>query len=173
MRYHLANTQRSGTNKQEAGVVFGGHSMITFDELNAQNHELTELSNVLLYLFADRAMCDTKTACELFFQYFEKVGQHLEAVDHLYPALLRAPDQEINNVAKNFMSGEQEIKRILARYVKNWSDKKKHELVIKNYGEFLRDTGALFDMVLNRVQDETEHLYPLVRRIHTARRKVA
>lgn len=138
--------------------------MITFDELNAQNHEITELSNVLLYLFADRAMCDTKTANELFFRYFEKVGHHLDAVDHLYPVLLGAPDQQINNVAGNFMSGEQEIKRILVQYVKRWSSKKKHEILIGNYQEFLRDTKTLFNMVLNRIQDETEHLYPLVRR---------
>jgi hypothetical protein len=144
--------------------------MITFDELNTQNHEITELSNVLLYLFADRAMCDTKTACELFFRYFEKVAQHLDVVDHLYPILLAASDQTVNNVAKNFMSGEQEVKRILSSYIKAWSDRRKHELVIKNYEDFLRDTETLFDMVLNRIQDETEHLFPLVRRLDPSRR---
>nr|VFK01988.1 MAG: hypothetical protein BECKH772A_GA0070896_102492 [Candidatus Kentron sp. H]VFK05226.1 MAG: hypothetical protein BECKH772C_GA0070978_102492 [Candidatus Kentron sp. H] len=140
--------------------------MITFDELNTQNHEIMELSSVLRFLFSDRAMCDTKTACELFFRYFEKVRLHLDAMDHLYPILLGDPDQQINNVAANFMSGEQEIKKILTSYVKTWSDKKKHELVIGNYGEFMRDTERLFDLVLNRIQDETEHLYPLVRRVH-------
>ncbi|MBT8421473.1 MAG: hypothetical protein KJO08_11525, partial [Gammaproteobacteria bacterium] len=98
---------------------------------------------------------------------------HLDVVDHLYPILLSASDQQINNVATNFMSGGQQVKKILASYVKNWSDKKKHELVIKNYGEFLRDTGTLFEMVLNRIQDETEHLYPLVRRIHATGQKAA
>jgi hypothetical protein len=33
--------------------------MITYDELNTQNDSITELSNVLLYLFKERSMCDT------------------------------------------------------------------------------------------------------------------
>jgi hypothetical protein len=40
--------------------------MITFEELNTQNHEITELTNVLSYLLADRAMCDTDICCDLF-----------------------------------------------------------------------------------------------------------
>nr|VFK20065.1 MAG: hypothetical protein BECKLPF1236B_GA0070989_11974 [Candidatus Kentron sp. LPFa]VFK22262.1 MAG: hypothetical protein BECKLPF1236A_GA0070988_103384 [Candidatus Kentron sp. LPFa]VFK35370.1 MAG: hypothetical protein BECKLPF1236C_GA0070990_103655 [Candidatus Kentron sp. LPFa]VFK68891.1 MAG: hypothetical protein BECKUNK1418G_GA0071005_12814 [Candidatus Kentron sp. UNK]VFK73745.1 MAG: hypothetical protein BECKUNK1418H_GA0071006_12714 [Candidatus Kentron sp. UNK] len=139
--------------------------MITFDELNTQNHEITELSNVLLYLFADRAICDTKIANALFFKYIEKVDQHLGAVDHLYPTLLADPNQHTNNVANNFMSGEQQIKKIVAGHVKAWANKKKRELVIRNYEEFLRDTRMLFHLVLDRIQDETEHLYPLVRRM--------
>ena len=31
-------------------------TMITYEELNAANHKITELSNVLLYLFRDRSM---------------------------------------------------------------------------------------------------------------------
>jgi len=139
--------------------------MITFDELNTQNHDLTELSNVLLYLIADRPMCDTKIACELFFRYVEKVNQHLGAVDQLYQILLADRNRQTNNVANNFMSGEREIKRIIVTYVKTWTNKKKRELVIKNYEEFLRDTQTLFHLVLDRIQDETEHLYPLVRRM--------
>nr|VFJ57407.1 MAG: hypothetical protein BECKDK2373B_GA0170837_10665 [Candidatus Kentron sp. DK]VFJ68055.1 MAG: hypothetical protein BECKDK2373C_GA0170839_11752 [Candidatus Kentron sp. DK] len=142
---------------------------MTFDELNIQNHEITELSNVLLYLFADRAMCDTKTANELFFRYFEKVGHHLDVMDQFYPILLGTSDQQAENTAKNFMSGEQQIKKILASHVKNWTDKKKRELVIRDYEEFLRDTGTLFNMILNRIQDEIEHLYPSVRRVLAAR----
>nr|VFJ69070.1 MAG: hypothetical protein BECKFW1821C_GA0114237_101743 [Candidatus Kentron sp. FW] len=139
--------------------------MITFDELNAQNHDITELSNVVLYLIADRAMCDTKTAYELFSQYLDGVRQHLGVVDQLYPILLADRSQHTNNTANNFMSGEQEIKKIIATYVKTWINKKKRELVIRDYEEFLQDTKTLFHLVLDRIQDETEHLYPLVRRI--------
>ena len=137
--------------------------MISFDELHLQNHKITELSNVLLYLFDDRAMCDTRTACDLLFRYLEELNGHLAVVDHLYPTLLADHDKQVNNVANNFMSGEQEIKKIIAQYMKAWCDRKKHELVIGNYEGFLEDTQDLFHMVLNRIQDETERLYPLVR----------
>ena len=43
--------------------------MVTYDELNTQNHKITELSNVLRYLLADRAMCDTEATCKLFYEY--------------------------------------------------------------------------------------------------------
>nr|VFK37261.1 MAG: hypothetical protein BECKSD772F_GA0070984_101313 [Candidatus Kentron sp. SD]VFK42287.1 MAG: hypothetical protein BECKSD772E_GA0070983_10169 [Candidatus Kentron sp. SD]VFK80560.1 MAG: hypothetical protein BECKSD772D_GA0070982_11281 [Candidatus Kentron sp. SD] len=138
--------------------------MITFDELNTQNHEITELSNVLLYLIANRAMCDTQTASELFFQYLDKIHQHLDIVDHLYTILLADRNQHTNNVANNFMSGEQELRKIIVTYVKTWINKEKREVIIKNYEEFLHDTQTLFHLVLDRIQDEIEHLYPLVRR---------
>ncbi len=147
--------------------------MITFDKLNADNHKITELSNVLLYLFKDRAMCDTDTACTLFYNYIEKVKEHLKVVDHLYPTLLADSDQKINYVANNFMSGEQEIKKIITQYLKTWCNKNKTELVIADYDAFLKDTGDVFHMVLNRIQDETEHLYPLVRELQGNKKNVA
>nr|VFK21809.1 MAG: hypothetical protein BECKLFY1418C_GA0070996_11038 [Candidatus Kentron sp. LFY] len=139
--------------------------MITFDELNTQHNELTELTNVLLYLIANRTICETKPTNALFFQYLEKVGQHLKSVDHLYPVLLADRDQHANNAASNFMAGEHEIRKIISGYIKAWINKKKHELVIKNYEEFLTDTQMLFHLILDRIQDETDHLYPLVRRM--------
>lgn len=147
--------------------------MITFEELNTENHKITELSNVLLYLFADRAMCDTDTACVLFYNYIEKVKEHLSAVDHLYPSLLSDRDKKVNYVANNFMSGEQEIKKIISQYIKKWCNKNKTALVIGDHDAFLKDTKEVFHMVLNRIQDETERLYPLVREIKSIAKNVA
>ena len=62
--------------------------MITYDDLNTQNHSITELSNVLLYLFQERSMCDTGACCELFNRYTDKVKAHIEMVDkNLYSKL--------------------------------------------------------------------------------------
>ncbi len=147
--------------------------MITFEELNTENHKITELSNVLLYLFNDRAMCDTDTACTLFYNYMEKVKDHLKVVDHLYPSLLADSDKKVNYVANNFMSGEQEIKKIISQYMKSWCNKNKTGLVIGDYEAFLKDTREVFHMVLNRIQDETERLYPLVRELEANTKNVA
>jgi hypothetical protein len=139
--------------------------MVVFGELNKQNHDITELSNILRYLLADRAICDAKTTYRLFLEYLDKVHGHLDAVDHLYQILLKDPDQNTNNIARNFMSGEQELKRIIAKYLRDWVDKRKGELVIgKDYEAFLDDTNNFFEMILGRIQKETEHLYPSVRR---------
>ncbi len=139
--------------------------MITYTELNEQNHRITELTNVLSYLFKDRSMCDTGSCCDLFYHYVNLVKEHIEMVDKdMYSDLLKSPDKKINNVARNFMSGSVEIKRILKNFTKRWCPtKKKDSLHIKEHALFMKDTEELFEIVLQRILDETEHLYPLVR----------
>ncbi len=139
--------------------------MITYEELNEQNHHITELSNILSYLFKDRAMCDNGSCCELFQHYVDLVQEHINTVDKdMYSDLLESPDEKINNVAKNFMSGSIEVKRILKSFIKKWRPAKGNEsLRIRDHDEFMHDTDEMFDIVLQRILDETEHLYPLVR----------
>jgi hypothetical protein len=141
--------------------------MITYEELHTQNHEITELSNVLLYLFKDRSMCDTESCCELFFRYMEKVREHIDLVDrNLYGKLLAHENHEIQNLVRNFMSGSQEIKKIMSEYTKEWCPMKKtRTLAIARHDRFLMDTEKLFHLILQRIQDETEKLYPLIREI--------
>ena len=147
--------------------------MLTYDELNEQNHKITELSNVLVYLFKDRSMCDSETTCDLFFNFMGKVNQHLADVDHLYHGLLSDESKDVNNSANMFMSGEQELKKIISKYMKRWCNKGKHELRIRDHQEFVKDTQEVFNMVLARIQDETEKLYPLVREIRGDERVAA
>ena len=139
--------------------------MITYDELHAQNHKITELSNVLVYIFKDRTMCDTETCCELFYRYMDRVREHIDLVDkNLYSQLLAHDDHEIQKLAKNFMSGSQEIKRIMAAYTKQWCPRQRGDtLAIADHDRFLKESGEMFNLVLERIQDETEKLYPLIR----------
>ena len=140
--------------------------MISYEELNEQNHRITELSNVLHYLFKDRSMCDTGSCCELFYRYVDLVKEHIDIVDkQMYRDLLASPDEKVNNVAKNFMSGSTEIKRILREFMHRWcpTSKRGGSLHINEHADFLSDTDELFELVLQRIQNETEHLYPLVR----------
>jgi len=139
--------------------------MVTYKDLNEQNHRITELTNVLSYLFKDRAMCDTGSCCNLFQNYVSLVKEHIDTVDtNMYSDLLSSPDEKVNNVAKNFMSGSVEVKKILKEFSKEWCPvKSKSELKIRDHEKFLKATDELFNIVLQRILDETEHLYPLVR----------
>lgn len=139
--------------------------MITYEALNSQNHEITELTNVLSYLLSDRAMCDTQVCCELFHRYGQRVQKHLDEVDHTYSGLLASSDKRTNNTARRFMSGSQEIRRIFTQHTRRWCEKRTHNLHIDDHSEFFSETGKLFDLVLHRIQDETEQLYPLIRTI--------
>jgi len=140
--------------------------MTTFAELHAQNHKITELSNVFLYLIRDRAMCDTQVACDLFFDYAKKVREHVDLVDkQLCGRLISHPDQAVKNTADRFLSGSAEIKRIFASYLKDWCSEKHRQLNVRNHEQFVDDTNQMFTLVLERIQRETEHLYPLIRRL--------
>jgi hypothetical protein len=149
--------------------------MITYDELHSQNHTITELSNVLLYLFKERSMCDTGACCELFYRYMAKVKDHIDLVDtNMYNKLLSHDDHKIQALARNFMSGSQEIKRIMQDYTKAWCPRKRGDtLAIKDHEHFLKDSEEMFELVLQRIQMETEKLYPLIRELSGEKKHVA
>ena len=148
--------------------------MTAFSKLHAQNHKITELSNVFLYLVQSREMCDTETACDVFFEYSAKVKEHMELVDReLCSRLISYPDQKIKNTADRFLSGSTEIKRIFSDYLKQWCNESRRHLTIRDHDEFLKETEQMFRLVLDRIQRETEHLYPLIRRIESQDSAVA
>ena len=138
--------------------------MVTFEELNAQNHKIMELSEVLQNVIQDRALCDNEVTGELFFQYVDEVRTHLDVEDrHLYAALLNHRDRAVNNTAKQFLSGSAEIKRIFETYLHRWC--KKRSMNIRDHHAFVTETEDMFRLVLSRIQDETEQLYPLIRKV--------
>lgn len=140
--------------------------MIAFSQLHAQNHKITELSNIFLYLVQNREMCDTETACDVFFEYTAKVREHIEMVDReICGQLISYPDQKVKNIANRFLSGSNEIKRIFNHYLKEWCSEPQRRLRIGDYTFFLSETEQMFGLVLDRIQRETEHLYPLIRKL--------
>lgn len=140
--------------------------MTTYDDLHAQNHNITELTNVLTALMSERILLDTDITCELFFRYVDEVKTHLDVTDRsLYTKLLTHSDAQVNKTANQFMSGSQEIKRMFDKYLKKWCKLNNRSLAVKNYDDFVKETDEIFSLVLDRIQDETEKLYPVVRRI--------
>ena len=107
--------------------------MVTYDDLNSQNDKITELSDVLNKLLSDRGLCDSRVTCDLFFQYVETVQDHLKLEDrHIYRQMLTHRDQGVRNTATKFMSGQVEIKRVFASYLRKWCKKRGHELIIND-----------------------------------------
>lgn len=148
--------------------------MVSFQELHQQNHKITELTNILQHLLGDRSLCDSAVTCDLFFDYVNTVKDHMAVTDsEIYSKLLGAGDQGMSNIANRFMGGSREINRIFSSYLKRWCKLKSKQLVIKEYGAFMQDTREMFDMVLDRIQSETEHLYPAVRKVVGDDREVA
>jgi succinate dehydrogenase flavin-adding protein (antitoxin of CptAB toxin-antitoxin module) len=148
--------------------------MVSYQELHQQNHKITELTNILQHLLGDRSLCDSAITSELFFDYVKSVKDHMAVTDsEMYSKLLGSGDQKLSNLANRFMGGSREINRIFSAYLKHWCKIKRRELVINEYDRFMRDTEEMFQMVLDRIQDETEHLYPAVRKVTGDSREVA
>lgn len=142
--------------------------MASFDSLHQEIHEITERNNVFRYLIQDRFMCDTKIAQSIFFDYVALVRKHMEKVDREFcRRLLSHEAQTVRNTANRFLSGSSEIKRIFADYLRDYCPERNQCLRIKDHIRFVEDTNQMFDMVLDRIQRETEHLYPLVRSLES------
>lgn len=144
--------------------------MTLYDELNEEIHHILELTTVLEYLFDDRAMCDTSICVDLLGEYIALVNRHIEFVEeNFYSDLLNNPDKTATNIANNFMSGTVEIKRIIRGFTKEWcANKHCGSLGIKDHVLFQNDSKTFFDIIQSRIQDETEHLYPMVRSLKMA-----
>ena len=148
--------------------------MVSYSELHRQNHKITELTNILQHLLGDRSLCDSEVTCNLFFEYVGAVKDHMAVTDsEMYSKLLGSNDQKLSNLANRFMGGSREINRIFSGYLKRWCKLRSKQLVIREYDAFMKDTQEMFDMVLDRIQSETEHLYPAVRRVTGDEREVA
>jgi translation initiation factor 2 alpha subunit (eIF-2alpha) len=138
--------------------------MLDIDKLNKENHRITELAKVLGAMIDDRGICDTSVANDLFFAYVDSVMQHLRVEEtELYQVMLTHNDNHVRNLAKRFLSGSGEIKRVFNQYLKRWCRNKK--LYIGDHEKFLKDSEEMFEMIYKRVVDETEHLYPAFRKV--------
>lgn len=139
--------------------------MVSFKELNEQNHKIAERAKIILYMIQDRTICDTDVTCDLFFDLTERVKNHLDIEEReLYKDLLTHQDNNIKQTAENFLSGSAEIKRVFKQYLKRWCHNK--NLRIKNHEQFVKETDEIFTMIQDRIISETEKFYPVVRTVY-------
>ena len=141
--------------------------MVPFDQLNVQNHKIAETSKVLSSLIQDRELCDTEIACELFDRYNDGVSAHMEFNEkYVYSVLLNHPDRTVNATANKFLEGGKEIKKIFRGYIRRWCPQH-GGLMINDHDRFIKDTCEMFNLVWDRIQAESEELYPLVRKLES------
>lgn len=127
-----------------------------------QIHKITEVSNVYRYLVSSREMCETSLASSLLFDFMDGMEDHLEQVDQaISKRLLTDPDPRTQNQARKFIAESAFLKKLFREYVASWTRKKARKLILKDHGKFLADTEEMINLVLDRLQRETEFLYPL------------
>ncbi|PHS78240.1 MAG: hypothetical protein COB59_08155 [Rhodospirillaceae bacterium] len=134
--------------------------MISIQELHEQNHQIAELAKTLSYLLQDREMCDTSIVGELFERYRKNFKEHMGHNTAIYAVLLNSDNPTARHLAERFMEGEKEIKRLFKRYANKWW---KNGLHMTDHAVFLEETEDMFELVWERIQAESEQLYPTAR----------
>jgi hypothetical protein len=143
--------------------------MIDLMPLHQQIHKITETSNVFLYLAKNRSLCDTETACELFFNYVEQVREHLTQVDYLVKKhLLNNSRPWAKNLAYKLIADSSLLQRNFTTYLARWTGSRRAEIRIADHTDFVHDSEELFTLILDRAQRETEYLFPLLRQINNS-----
>jgi len=143
--------------------------MIDLEALHEQNHKLTELSNVFAYLVRERALCDTETASRLFFDYGDRLPVHLSQVDLLVKRYLLAdPDPRRVNLARKLVADSRLLRSNYDKFLTHWTDSSRRRFRIADHQAFVRETDELFELILDRIQRETEFLYPLLKKMDSA-----
>jgi len=136
--------------------------MLSFTQLNEQNNKIKELSSVLNYLIESKEMCNKEATCDLFLKYAEEVTDHLYLEEkEVYRHLLNHDDLKVKNTVNDFFSGSIEIKRVFNEYLGRWCKNKK--LRVTKHTEFVKDTHQMFGLVLNRIDAESNILYPMIK----------
>ena len=109
-------------------------------------------------------MCSKEATCDLFFKYAEEVTDHLYLEEkEVYRHLLNHEDLKVRNTVNDFFSGSIEIKRVFNEYLGQWCKNKK--LRTTKHSEFVEDSHQMFELVLNRVDAETNILYPTIKEV--------
>lgn len=139
--------------------------MLELNNLHEQNHELSEIARVLPFLAQNRALCDTATASRLFFGAAQKVEMHLKEVDQPVKQLFTDQDERVRNLARKLSADSKLLQFNVNSYVKRWSDARGMRLRIREHEAFLTETQGLFELLLDRIQRETELLFPLLREL--------
>jgi len=137
--------------------------MKALQELQEQNREISELCKVLRVLLNDTSVCDTSVARELFQRFTNKVKSHLTLeANSLYASLLSHTDSEINATAGRFLENSRELERIFANYQKQWC---RQGVNVRGNADFIRETHGIFDLIIERIDKETEQFFPLANRV--------
>jgi len=139
--------------------------MVSFKELNEQNHKIAERTKIILYMIKDRDICNTDVTCDLFFDLTDTIKKHMDLEEReLYKDLLTHSDKAVRTTAENFLSGSAAIKSVFKHYMKRWCHNK--NLRIRNHDQFVQETTELFDMIETRMIKKTEKFYPVVRSVY-------
>lgn len=139
--------------------------MIPVEDLQKQHRAINSLCEVLLVLLEHETARSTPLFHELCERFKEMVRDHLAVEDHtLYPELLHRPEAEVRHVARQFLGGSHELRRIFTEYLK---EQKKFQQgdSCQDVGKFVAQARETILLLQERIEIEEEQFLPMLRNL--------
>lgn len=137
--------------------------MIPVDEFQLENQQILDLCAALSALLDHPELHQNPITCELLDRFTDRVDAHLTHEDRsLYRELTGHADRHLNQVASQFMSNTHELKRLLAKFKKNWCRK---PAANRSAEGFLAEAKEMFRLVDQRIDMESSKLLPLLAKV--------
>lgn len=134
--------------------------MYTLSELKKQNQEISDLIEVLKVLVNETQLLTNPFVCDLVLRFNEKVWMHLVFEDNsLYTELAKHHNPDISVIAQRFHDSAKEVKKEFSGYVKLWC---KASGADHHQQAFCDQTTVMLEKIKNRIDFETEQMFPLV-----------
>jgi len=133
--------------------------MTPIEELKKQHQEIGELLAVLSLLVHDDTARKTRIVERLFSELAKKVSDHFHLEEAtLYKDLLVHQDDQVQRMARNFISGSQGLKRLFTQYIHHDCMNMAKE---KDCSAFVKETEEIFGLLQKRIEVEESRFYPL------------
>ncbi|MEN8214713.1 MAG: hemerythrin domain-containing protein [Pseudomonadota bacterium] len=138
--------------------------MYTVEELQQQNQDIADLSQVLQVLVENPQVRGNPYACDLLSKFFDKVWMHLVFEDKsLYSDLLLHHDSEVVKIATVFHDSAKALKKRFRKHVKQWCHVE--PLKAGETDAFQEEMLSVISDVMRRVKSENDEIIPLVKRL--------
>ncbi|WP_456405577.1 hemerythrin domain-containing protein [Thiolapillus sp.] len=134
--------------------------MIPLETLKKQHEDICEQIHVLSLLVPDERARKSRIVEELFSELAKTVSEHLVLEDDtLYKELLVHQDAELQRIARNFLGGSQQLKRVFSEYLQYACRPGTNETECE---AFVKETKDIFRLLEERIRMEENKFYPLV-----------
>lgn len=134
--------------------------MYSLNELKKQNQEISDLIEVLHVLVKDKNLINNPFVCDLVSRFNEKVWMHLIFEDNtIYSELAKHHNPDISEIAQRFHASAKAIKKEFSQHVKLWC---KASGADHNQQAFCSSSAEIFDKIQQRIDFETDKIFPLV-----------
>jgi len=133
--------------------------MIPIAELERQHQEISEMMTVLSILINDERTRKAKVIERLLRDLGDRIVEHLALEDAtLYKELLVNENHDVQRVARDFLSGSNQLKHAFMKYIKGACGPHAED---EECIAFARETEEVFGVLRERMKKEEKRFYPL------------